>query len=153
MAGTECDWELFGLSLRPIGVITVHVMSPLLGALLLLGLAACTDTDKASTPPAKQEGSWTAAEICRASAGDAEVLGAWSTTVGEVRRHTGGPPPGQSPAAKPWADLPGGATAAWCTLNRDGVYAVSAATIGGPLVDFMVTREPPGEFANGPAIP
>jgi hypothetical protein len=92
--------------------------------------------------------------LCARAAGDGDaVLGAWSTTVRLVRERKGGPAPGYSPAAKPWAALPGDTAAAWCSIDRGGSYAVAAAGPHGELVDFMVTQCPPGDFPDGPAIP
>lgn len=86
---------------------------------------------------------------------DAELLDAWPTTVHIVRQRRGGPapPPGGSRPPHPWAGLDGSQPAAWCTLGLDGSYAVSAATEDGPLIDFMVTETPPGEYPDGPKIP
>jgi len=117
---------------------------------LLLGLAGCQEADD---PEVEHRAPFTVEEVCAGAAGDAEVLGAWATTVGAVRSREGGPAPGFSPASEPWAGLYAGKLAAWCTLNRGGTYAVSAATSGAPLVDFMITRDPPGDYPDGPAIP
>lgn len=50
-------------------------------------------------------------------------------------------------------DLPGDGAAAWCTLQRADSYAVSAATANAPLVDFMTSDRPPGDFPDGPSVP
>jgi hypothetical protein len=133
---------------------------------LLLAMSACQRDSTSGTPAATQQAGTTitsdpsdtplsAADICRAAAPGDEVLGAWPTTVAQVREREGGPAlaPGQSPAPRPWAELDGATSAAWCTLDRGGEYSVSAATEGEPLLDFMITQTPPGAYPRGPAIP
>lgn len=134
---------------------------------LLLAMSACQqDSDSGRPAAAPRAGTTTtshpsdtalsAADICRAAAQGDEVLGAWPTTVAQVReRDQGGPAPvpRQSPRPRPWAELDGATSAAWCTLDRGGKYSVSAAAEGEPLLDFMITQTRPGAYPNGPAIP
>lgn len=97
----------------------------------------------------------TATELCkRAIAPTDSVLAAALTTVDQVRKREGGPPPGNSPAARPWAQLPADEPAAWCTIKSGSSYAVAAAGPDGSLVRFMVSNEPlSGAYPEGPAIP
>jgi hypothetical protein len=77
--------------------------------------------------------------MCQSAAGHAEsVVAASLTTVDQVRTRRGGPPPGFSPAEKPWANLPGEAAAAWCTFHSGSRYVVAATTQGGPRAVFMI---------------
>lgn len=97
-----------------------------------------------------------AERLCADAAGeDAKPLGAWPTTVHIVRQRRGGPAPapGVSRPPHPWAGLEGSQPAAWCTFSLDDSYTVSAATEDGPLIDFMVTQTPPGEYPDGPKVP
>lgn len=133
------------------------VTAPLLSVVMLVLVTSCSsatspvgtrDGAEASASPAAA--SW---RMCSQADDDAKLLGAWPTTVKEVRSRRGGPPPGHSPAFGAWADLPDGAEAAWCTFRRLETYVLSAATTNAPLVDFMTSDTPVGEFPNGPAIP
>ena len=95
-----------------------------------------------------------ARKLCRAASGTrAEVLQAFLTNVKAVRHRTGGPPPGFSPAAKPWASLPADAHAAWCTVKSGGIYTVGAAGPEGEWVEFVVGDASVGTGPRGPAIP
>lgn len=92
-------------------------------------------------------------QLCMPNSRWAEVLEAYLTTVDQVRHRTGGPSGATSPAAKPWADLPGDAPAAWCVVHEGDSYRIVAATADGPTVDFVTSDQPLGTDANGPVVP
>ncbi len=82
-----------------------------------------------------------------------DVTHARPTTVEAVRERTVGPSD-TSPAAKPWADLDGAATAAWCTSRAGSTWSVTAVTADAPPVMFMSAGTPLGDpGTDGPPIP
>jgi hypothetical protein len=96
----------------------------------------------------------TAYQMCQSAAGrDEAVVAAHLTTVTEVRTRRGGPPPGISPAEKPWAHLPGEAAAAWCTFQSGSRYVVAATTVGSRRAVFMISGTMFDPGSQGPAIP
>jgi hypothetical protein len=133
----------------------IKVRARLLLALptVVLWMTACGNSQADEPRAESEDAASTALELCRSATDGAQVLDAWPTTVVAVRQREGGPAPGHSPAAKPWANLPSDAEAAWCKLQRGGVFVVAAATADGPLVDFMVTQSEPGSYPDGPMIP
>lgn len=137
--------------MRPM-VMSIAITSGLVVCIVVPGLFAACASDAGTI---SDDGHRDVAErLCADLAAEgADVLGAWSTTVDSVRQHEGGPPPGFSPAARPWAYLAGSEPAAWCTFSVGDSYSVAAATAEGPLVDFMVTEAPPGELPDGPSLP
>jgi hypothetical protein len=147
------------VTLRPMSMSRLLVTPRLLMTVAtLVVVTSCGSTASPQGSPEGAEASETTPDdasrrMCSQADEEAKLLGAWPTTVELVRTRSGGPAPGHSPASAPWADLPDGAEAAWCTFRRSTTYVVSAATTNAPLVDFMTSDTPVGEVPDGPAIP
>lgn len=90
-------------------------------------------------------------QLCMPASRWAVVHEAYLTTVDDVRRHTSGP--GATPAAKPWAGLPGTDAAAWCVVEEKGTYRIVAATAGAAPVTFVTSRSPLSTDEDGPVMP
>lgn len=128
-----------------------------------LAFSACAsggDTEPAQPPGSSAQPSsssaqdLTAYQMCQSAAGNNEsVVAAHLTTVIQVRTRRGGPPPGHSPAEKPWAHLPDEAAAAWCTFQSGSRYVVAATTEGGRRAVFMISESMLDPGSQGPAIP
>ena len=134
-------------------VVSAGTSAVCVAALALSACASSGDTEQAQ-PPSSSADPPTADQMCQSAAGsDESVVAAHLTTVTQVRTRYGGPPPGFSPAEKPWAHLPGEAAAAWCTFQSGSRYVVAATTEGGRRAVFMVSGTMFDPGSQGPAIP
>lgn len=138
--------------MRPMCMRVSRSMQVTTACTLLAALAGCAGTGDGGG--ARESMGPSSRALCTQATGpNVHVLGAWATTVKQVREHRGGP--GDiSPAADPWAKLPADSKAAWCKIRTAAAFVVGAATDGGPFVRFMesATRLP-GAYPKGPAIP
>ncbi len=112
----------------------------------MLALTACSrDTEPDPRPDPAQA-------LCAAAFRDGTVVGAYDTTVGDVRGRRIGP--GRQPAGTAWPQAPDEERAAWCYVDGAGpkriVAGVAAAAPGEPVIFAQGELEPgPG----GPRLP